>query len=47
MPPAAKAAELKQWKEDVEEFNKTYPHVTVEGRSTPASAWSPRGSRPC
>jgi ABC-type glycerol-3-phosphate transport system substrate-binding protein len=41
MPPAAKAAELKQWKEDVEEFNKTYPNVTIEGRSTPGQCLEP------
>ncbi|WP_217145859.1 ABC transporter substrate-binding protein [Streptomyces sp. AC627_RSS907] len=41
MPPAAKAAELEEWKEDVEEFNKTYPNVTVEGRSTPGQCLEP------
>ncbi|MFD9424407.1 MULTISPECIES: extracellular solute-binding protein [unclassified Streptomyces] len=41
MPPAAKAAELKEWKEDVAEFNKTYPKVTVEGRSTPGQCLEP------
>ncbi|MFH8621836.1 ABC transporter substrate-binding protein [Streptomyces vietnamensis] len=41
MPPAAKAAELKEWKEDVAEFNKTYPNVTVEGRSTPGQCLEP------
>ncbi|MER5986667.1 extracellular solute-binding protein [Streptomyces sp. NPDC001787] len=41
MPPAAKAAELKEWKEDVAEFNKTYPHVTIEGRSTPGQCLEP------
>ncbi|MEV5427977.1 extracellular solute-binding protein [Streptomyces sp. NPDC052701] len=41
MPPAAKAAELRQWKEDVAEFNKTYPNVTVEGRSTPGQCLEP------
>ncbi|MER7055596.1 extracellular solute-binding protein [Streptomyces sp. NPDC000351] len=41
MPPAAKAAELKEWKEDVKEFNKTYPHVTIEGRSTPGQCLEP------
>ncbi|MEV5343061.1 extracellular solute-binding protein [Streptomyces sp. NPDC052676] len=41
MPPAAKAAELKQWKEDVAEFNKTYPNVTIEGRSTPGQCLEP------
>ncbi|MEU5366892.1 extracellular solute-binding protein [Streptomyces sp. NPDC005925] len=41
MPPTAKAAELKEWKEDVEEFHKTYPHVTIEGRSTPGQCLEP------
>ncbi|MFE6222717.1 ABC transporter substrate-binding protein [Streptomyces sp. NPDC057854] len=41
MPPAAKAAELKEWKEDVAEFNKTYPGVTIEGRSTPGQCLEP------
>ncbi|MEU9187389.1 extracellular solute-binding protein [Streptomyces sp. NPDC048484] len=41
MPPAAKAAELKQWNEDVEEFNKKYPNVTVKGRSTPGQCLEP------
>ncbi|MGW4026621.1 ABC transporter substrate-binding protein, partial [Streptomyces sp. NPDC005009] len=41
MPPAARAAELKQWKEDVAEFNKTYPNVTIEGRSTPGQCLEP------
>lgn len=41
MPPAAKAAELKHWKEDVAEFNKTYPNVTIEGRSTPGQCLEP------
>ncbi|MFE0452768.1 extracellular solute-binding protein [Streptomyces sp. NPDC058914] len=41
MPPAAKKAELKEWKEDVEEFNKTYPNVTIEGRSTPGQCLEP------
>ncbi|MFD9306703.1 ABC transporter substrate-binding protein [Streptomyces sp. NPDC060048] len=41
MPPAAKAAELKQWKEDVAAFNKTYPNVTIEGRSTPGQCLEP------
>ncbi|MEV4229970.1 extracellular solute-binding protein [Streptomyces bobili] len=41
MPPAAKAAELKEWNEDVEEFNKTYPNVTVQGRSTPGQCLEP------
>ncbi|MFR9800462.1 extracellular solute-binding protein [Streptomyces sp. MS06] len=41
MPPAAKAAELKEWKEDVAEFNKTYPDVTIKGRSTPGQCLEP------
>ncbi|WP_405725060.1 extracellular solute-binding protein [Streptomyces sp. NBC_00028] len=41
MPPTAKAAELKEWKEDVAEFNKTYPNVTIEGRSTPGQCLEP------
>ncbi|KOG34894.1 MULTISPECIES: extracellular solute-binding protein [Streptomyces] len=41
MPSAAKAAELKEWKEDVAEFNKTYPNVTIEGRSTPGQCLEP------
>ncbi|MFI9545146.1 extracellular solute-binding protein [Streptomyces sp. NPDC052016] len=41
MPPAAKKAELKEWKEDVAEFNKTYPNVTIEGRSTPGQCLEP------
>lgn len=41
MPPAAKKAELKEWKEDVAEFNKTYPNVTIQGRSTPGQCLEP------
>ncbi|MER5197470.1 ABC transporter substrate-binding protein [Streptomyces sp. NPDC002755] len=41
MPPAAKKAELKEWNEDVKEFNKTYPNVTVQGRSTPGQCLEP------
>ncbi|MFE6335910.1 extracellular solute-binding protein [Streptomyces sp. NPDC057806] len=41
MPPTAKAAELKEWKEDVKEFNKTYPNVTIDGRSTPGQCLEP------
>ncbi|MGQ4425934.1 extracellular solute-binding protein [Streptomyces violaceoruber] len=37
----AKAAELKEWQEDVKEFNKTYPNVTIEGRSTPGQCLEP------
>ncbi|MET9696940.1 extracellular solute-binding protein [Streptomyces sp. NPDC006529] len=41
MPPAAKAAELKEWKEDVAAFGKIYPHVTIDGRSTPGQCLEP------
>ncbi|MER6977009.1 extracellular solute-binding protein [Streptomyces carpinensis] len=41
MPPTAKAAELREWKEDVAEFNKKYPNVTIEGRSTPGQCEEP------
>lgn len=41
MPPAAKAAELREWQADVAEFNKTYPNVTIEGRSTPGQCLEP------
>ncbi|MGW0080973.1 extracellular solute-binding protein [Streptomyces sp. NPDC003393] len=41
MPPAAKSAELKEWKEDVAEFNKKYPNVRIEGRSTPGQCLEP------
>ncbi|NJP49972.1 extracellular solute-binding protein [Streptomyces sp. SBST2-5] len=41
MPPAAKKAELKQWKEDVAAFNKIYPNVRIEGRSTPGQCLEP------
>ncbi|MFE4590060.1 ABC transporter substrate-binding protein [Streptomyces laurentii] len=41
MPPAAKAAELKEWKADVATFNKTYPNVTIEGRSTAGQCLEP------
>ncbi|MGQ4444933.1 extracellular solute-binding protein, partial [Streptomyces violaceoruber] len=41
MPPKAKAAELKECQEDVKEFNKTYPNVTIEGRSTPGQCLEP------
>ncbi|HET6856187.1 MAG TPA: extracellular solute-binding protein, partial [Streptomyces sp.] len=34
MPPTAKAAELRQWKEDVKAFNEKYPNVKIEGKST-------------
>ncbi|MFD7442746.1 extracellular solute-binding protein [Streptomyces sp. NPDC059909] len=41
MPPAAKAAELKEWNEDVKAFNKTYPNVRIEGKSTPGQCLEP------
>ncbi|MFD5101795.1 extracellular solute-binding protein [Streptomyces albidochromogenes] len=41
MPPAAKAAELKEWKQDVKAFNAKYPHVRIEGRSTPGQCLEP------
>ncbi|MFJ3583292.1 ABC transporter substrate-binding protein [Streptomyces sp. NPDC090127] len=41
MPPTAKAAELKEWKEDIATFNKTYPNVTIEGRSTAGQCLEP------
>ncbi|MFI9122070.1 extracellular solute-binding protein [Streptomyces bikiniensis] len=41
MPPTAKAAELKEWKEDVAAFNRTYPNVTIQGRSTPGQCLEP------
>ncbi|MFF1586655.1 ABC transporter substrate-binding protein [Streptomyces sp. NPDC058286] len=41
MPPAAKAAELREWKEDVKEFNKKYPNVTISGKSTPGQCEEP------
>ncbi|MFE9042699.1 ABC transporter substrate-binding protein [Streptomyces sp. NPDC007818] len=41
MPPATRKAEVKEWNEDVAEFNKTYPNVTVEGRSTPGQCLEP------
>ncbi|MEU2658629.1 extracellular solute-binding protein [Streptomyces sp. NPDC007325] len=41
MPPATRKAEVKEWNEDVAEFNKTYPNVTVEGRSTPGQCMEP------
>ncbi|AQS66361.1 ABC transporter substrate-binding protein [Streptomyces pactum] len=41
MPPAAKAAELKEWKEDVKAFNERYPNVTIDGRSTPGQCLEP------
>lgn len=47
MPPAAKAAELREWNEDIKTFNKTYPNVTINGKSTPASATSRPASPRC
>ncbi|MFI5801567.1 ABC transporter substrate-binding protein [Streptomyces sp. NPDC051561] len=41
MPPTAKAAELKEWKEDVAAFNKTYPNITIQGRSTAGQCLEP------
>jgi ABC-type glycerol-3-phosphate transport system substrate-binding protein len=41
MPSAAKAPELKEWKEDVAAFNKMYPNVTIDGRSTPGQCLEP------
>ncbi|MEU2955253.1 ABC transporter substrate-binding protein [Streptomyces xanthochromogenes] len=41
MPPAAKAAELKEWKQDVATFNRTYPNVKIVGRSTPGQCEEP------
>ncbi|MFI8180420.1 extracellular solute-binding protein [Actinacidiphila glaucinigra] len=41
MPPAAKKAELKEWKEDVATFNKKYPNVTIDGKSTPGQCEEP------
>ncbi|MFD9760450.1 extracellular solute-binding protein [[Kitasatospora] papulosa] len=41
MPPAAKAAELREWNEDVKTFNKKYPKVRIEGKSTPGQCLEP------
>ncbi|MDX3325418.1 MULTISPECIES: extracellular solute-binding protein [Streptomyces] len=41
MPPAAKAAELREWNEDVKTFNKTYPNVKINGKSTPGQCLEP------
>ncbi|HZG06691.1 MAG TPA: extracellular solute-binding protein [Streptomyces sp.] len=41
MPPKAKAAERRQWTEDVREFNKRYPNIRIEGRSTPGQCLEP------
>ncbi|MDI5965949.1 extracellular solute-binding protein [Streptantibioticus silvisoli] len=41
MPPATKKAELKEWNEDVATFHKTYPNVTVQGKSTTGQCEDP------
>ncbi|MBM7439561.1 extracellular solute-binding protein [Streptomyces sp. HB132] len=41
MPPAAKAAELREWNEDVRTFNKKYPNVRIDGKSTPGQCLEP------
>ncbi|ROQ63476.1 carbohydrate ABC transporter substrate-binding protein (CUT1 family) [Streptomyces sp. 840.1] len=41
MPPAAKAAELREWNEDIKTFKKTYPNVTINGKSTPGQCNEP------
>ncbi|MEV3931294.1 MULTISPECIES: extracellular solute-binding protein [unclassified Streptomyces] len=41
MPPAAKAAELREWNEDIKTFNKKYPNVKINGRSTPGQCLEP------
>lgn len=41
MPPAAKAAELREWNEDVKTFNKKYPNVKIDGKSTPGQCLEP------
>jgi ABC-type glycerol-3-phosphate transport system substrate-binding protein len=41
MPPAAKKAELKEWKADVAAFNKKYPNITIDGKSTPGQCEEP------
>ncbi len=41
MPPAAKAAELREWKEDIKTFNEKYPNVTINGKSTPGQCNEP------
>jgi ABC-type glycerol-3-phosphate transport system substrate-binding protein len=41
MPPAAKKAELKEWKQDITAFNKKYPNVTIKGKSTPGQCEEP------
>ncbi|MFD9541852.1 extracellular solute-binding protein [Streptomyces sp. NPDC060022] len=41
MPPAAKAAELREWKEDIKAFGKIYPNVKINGKSTPGQCLEP------
>ena len=41
MPPAAKKAELKEWKADVAAFDKKYPNITIDGKSTPGQCEEP------
>lgn len=41
MPPAAKAAELREWNEDIKTFSKTYPNVKINGKSTPGQCNEP------
>ncbi|MEU1482961.1 extracellular solute-binding protein [Streptomyces sp. NPDC005752] len=41
MPPAAKAAELREWNEDIKSFNKKYPNVRIDGKSTPGQCLEP------
>ncbi|MFF1916894.1 extracellular solute-binding protein [Streptomyces sp. NPDC058239] len=41
MPPAAKAAELREWNEDIKTFKKMYPNVTINGKSTPGQCLEP------
>ncbi|MDF3287912.1 ABC transporter substrate-binding protein [Streptomyces silvisoli] len=41
MPPATKKPELKEWNEDVAAFHRSYPNVTVEGRSTTGQCEDP------
>ncbi|MYY18651.1 MULTISPECIES: extracellular solute-binding protein [unclassified Streptomyces] len=41
MPPAAKAAELREWNEDIKTFNAKYPNVKINGKSTPGQCLEP------
>ncbi|MGY0489659.1 extracellular solute-binding protein [Streptomyces sp. WG-D5] len=41
MPPKAKAAERRQWIEDVRTFNEKYPNVTINGKSTAGQCEEP------